>query len=93
VVAELRGDSIRAHAAVAWDANGPTPVSDVRQLPAIALDANGLPRNHRTACWAAQQELADFINELPESVYHLGQGDCELAIDRVIRRYLQQVKR
>lgn len=63
----------------------------VTKLPVIPLDGNGLPRNHRTACWAAQQELSDFINELPDSVYHLGASDCELAVDRVIRRYLRQV--
>lgn len=59
----------------------------------LPLDANGFPVGHADAHRAAAKELADVINELPESVYHLGPTDAEWAADRMLDRYLLTLKR
>lgn len=51
------------------------------------VDANQVPIGHVDAERAAARELSDFINELPESVYHLSPDDAELAASRVIAVY------
>lgn len=62
-------------------------------LPSLPLDANGLPRGHQAAMAAAAKELAEFINELPESGYHLGPCDGDLATERMIHRYFITLRR
>jgi hypothetical protein len=58
----------------------------------IALDANGLPIGHKAAVVDAAREIADNINELPESVYHLNVTDAEWIASNAIARYLQTLK-
>jgi hypothetical protein len=55
----------------------------------IQLDANGLPLGHESARAAAAKELAELINELPESVYHLNATDAEWLASNVLLRYLK----
>lgn len=62
-------------------------------LPVIHLDGNGLPRGHEAALKAAAQEFVDFANELPESLYHFGNGDGRDGAERVIHRYLITLRR
>lgn len=45
------------------------------------LDLTRVPHKVRLAM---QQELTDFVNELPESVYHLGRDDARLVVDRML---------
>lgn len=54
----------------------------------IALDANGLPLRHSDGLQAAARELIDFVNELPQSFYHLGESDADLATERMVSAYL-----
>lgn len=54
----------------------------------LETDANGLPIGHREAFHDAAKELRDVINELPDSVYHLGPTDAEWACDRMLHWYL-----
>jgi hypothetical protein len=59
----------------------------------MPLDANGLPVGHVDALHAASKELAEAINELPESLYHFNPIDAEWATQRVIARYLGTVRK
>ena len=59
----------------------------------LPLDANGLPVGHDDALHAASKELAEAINELPESLYHFDPIDAEWATQRVIARYLGTVRK
>lgn len=68
-------------------------MSQVLTLPSIALAANGLPRGHALAAFKARQVLIDWVNELPESVYHLGPTDAEEAITRVLAAYVDTLRK
>ena len=59
-------------------------VAQIRQQP---YDANGLPYGFSEAKWAAAKALVEFVNELPESIYHLNAADAELATDRMLNAY------
>jgi len=54
----------------------------------VELDANGLPVGHKLAAFKARQIFQDMINELPESVYHLGPTDAEWILDNVLSVYV-----
>lgn len=58
----------------------------------IALDANGLPVGHEDAVRAAARDLSDWLNELPESVYHLTPTDAECAASIMAMRYVQTLR-
>lgn len=57
----------------------------------IRLDANGLPLGHEQAVLDAARELRDWVNELPDSVYHLGPTDAELVTRNMLQRYLHSL--
>lgn len=59
----------------------------------IDCDRNGLPKGHREGFQAACEELSDFINELPDGFYHTGTSDVELAVERILARYLAKQPR
>jgi hypothetical protein len=59
----------------------------------IRLDANGLPHGHALAKAAVVQEFMDMVNELPDSVYHVGHTDAEWISSNLIRRYLAAVEK
>jgi hypothetical protein len=62
-------------------------------MKALPLDANGyLPLGHEAAKDAAAKTLADLVNELPESVYHLGPIDAEWVTSNMLQRYLHVLK-
>jgi hypothetical protein len=68
-------------------------MDNLLQMPALQLDANGLPRGHKMGLFAARQEYCDFLNELPDSWLHIGPTDSELGSERVIAAYLAAVKK
>ena len=59
----------------------------------LQLDANGLPIGHTYASQEAAQALADLINELPGSVYHMGHTDAEWATSQVLLVYVQALRK
>lgn len=62
-------------------------------LRAEAYDVNGLPYGYSDAKWAAAKALADFINELPDGMYHANGADLELAADRMLTAYRSSLAR
>lgn len=64
----------------------------VEHMPAILTDTNGLPRGHYAARDKATQALRDWVNELPESTYHLGLDDAEDVADVMLAVYLTTLK-
>jgi hypothetical protein len=65
----------------------------VVQMPAIQTDANGIPRGHYAARDTATKFLRDWLNELPESVYHLTVDDAEDVTNVMLAAYLSALKR
>lgn len=61
-------------------------------MSTLALDANGLPLGHDDAAHAAANDLRALVNELPESVYHLGPLDAEWIADVMLQRYVSVLK-
>lgn len=59
----------------------------------IPCDRNGLPYGHELAVQAAREEMSDWINELPDSVYHTGPTDMAAGVDRILARYFAKVVR
>ena len=57
------------------------------------IDANGLPVGHETALHAACQECRDWINGLPEHLFHITADDVELGVERIIARYRLTLRR
>lgn len=57
------------------------------------LDPNNLPLGHEAAKDEAARELAEIVNELPDSVYRLGPTDAEWAASRMLLRYVQALRR
>ena len=55
----------------------------------LVQDENGLPVGHYWARDAAVTALRDWINELPESVYHLSGDDAEEVTNRMLAVYLK----
>ena len=71
-------------------------MSDVLTFPrVIDLDPNGLPPEDKRARFLARQALLDYFNELREwqSLYYLEPSDADEAVDRIVSKYLQVVKR
>lgn len=65
-------------------------VASIRQQP---YDVNGQPYGHDDATWAAAKALAEFVNELPDSIYHLNAADAELCTERMLSAYRQSLER
>ena len=62
-------------------------------MSTLQLDPNGLPLGHEHAKDAAARELAEMMNELPDSVYHLNGTDADWVMSNVLQRYLVELKR
>ena len=59
----------------------------------LHLDPNGLPIGHSTGADAAAEALADWINELPDSLYYLSKWDAEQVAHAMLSSYLISVRK
>ena len=59
----------------------------------LHLDANGLPIGHSIASERAAEALAEWINELPDSLYYLSKWDAEQVAYAMLSSYLIAVRK
>jgi hypothetical protein len=59
---------------------------------ALGLDANGLPIGHHAARDIAARTLRDWINDLPNTAYHLNLTDAEDVADVMLIAYITALK-
>lgn len=59
----------------------------------LRLDANGVPVGHDSAISAMVRDFRKWVNDLPDSVYHLGDEDADSLSRQLIARYLHEIQK